>query len=103
MIKTMIATALIATGLMLTPAQANGVKLGTLTCQIEGGAGLLIGSVRKGECTYNATNGKSKHYTATFSRLGVDVGAVLKGGGDEGLKTSVRHNNPGSVGKLCGL
>ncbi len=76
MIKTMIATALIATGLMLTPAQANGVKLGTLTCQIEGGAGLLIGSVRKGECTYRSTNGNTKHYNATFSRLGVDVGVT---------------------------
>lgn len=76
MIKTTIATALIATGLMLTPAQANGVKLGTLTCQIEGGAGYLIGSVREGECIFRSTNGKTKYYHAEFSRLGVDVGVV---------------------------
>lgn len=76
MIKKTIVAALMAVGLMAIPAQANGVKLGTLTCQIDGGAGLLIGSVRKGDCTYRETNGKTKHYTATFSRLGVDVGVT---------------------------
>lgn len=76
MIKTTIAAALVATGLMFAPAQAEGVKLGTLTCQIEGGAGLLIGSVRQGECTYRDTNGHVKHYHAEFSRLGVDVGVT---------------------------
>lgn len=76
MIKTTIAAALVATGLMLTPAQANGVKLGTLTCQIEGGAGLLIGSVRQGECVYRDNNGHTKKYHAEFSRLGVDVGVT---------------------------
>lgn len=76
MIKTMIAAALVATGLMLTPAQADGVKLGTLTCQIDGGAGLLIGSVREGVCTFRETSGKVTHYDATFSRLGVDVGVT---------------------------
>ena len=76
MIKTTLVAALMAVGLMAVPAQANGVKLGTLTCQIEGGPGLLIGSVRHGDCTFRETNGKTKHYTATFSRLGVDVGVT---------------------------
>jgi len=76
MIKTTLVAALMAVGLMAVPAQANGVKLGTLTCQIEGGAGLLIGSVREGECTYRDNNGHTKHYTAEFSRLGVDVGVT---------------------------
>lgn len=76
MIKKTFVAALMAVGLMAIPAQANGVKLGTLTCQIEGGPGLLIGSVREGECTFRSTNGKIKQYHATFSRLGVDVGVV---------------------------
>lgn len=76
MIKTTIAAALVATGLMFTAAQAEGVKLGTLTCQIEGGPGLLIGSVRQGECTYRDTSGHTKSYTAEFTRLGVDVGVT---------------------------
>lgn len=76
MIKTTLMAALVATGLMLTPAQAEGVKLGTLTCQIEGGAGLLLGSVRQGACTFRDTNGHTKTYKASFSRLGVDVGVT---------------------------
>lgn len=76
MIKTTIAAALFATGLMFVPAQAEGVKLGTLTCQLDGNVGLLIGSVTQGECTYRGTDGKTKQYTAEFSRLGVDVGVT---------------------------
>lgn len=74
MIKTMIAAALVATGLMLTPAQADGVKLGTLTCNVKGTIGLLIGSVTEGKCVFVETNGNKTVYDAAFSRLGVDVG-----------------------------
>lgn len=76
MFKKIIATAAIAMGLMAIPAAADGVKLGTLTCQMDRNVGLLIGSVNKGECTFRKTNGKVKHYTAEFSRLGVDVGVT---------------------------
>lgn len=76
MIKTTIIAALMAVGLMAVPAQANGVKLGTLTCQIEGGPGLLIGSVRQGECVYRDNQGHTKKYNAELSRLGVDVGVT---------------------------
>lgn len=75
MIKTTIAAALVATGLMLTPAHAGSVKLGTLTCNIEGGVGAIIGSVRQGECVF-VHNGKNQHYKAEFSRLGVDIGVT---------------------------
>lgn len=76
MIKTTIAAAVVALGFMFAPAQAEGVKLGTLTCQMEGGAGLLIGSVTQGECVFRETNGNTKKYHAEFSRLGVDVGVT---------------------------
>ena len=76
MIKTTFVAALMAVGLMAVPAQANGVKLGTLTCQIEGGPGLLIGSVRHGECVYRDNSGHTKKYHAEFSRLGVDIGVT---------------------------
>ena len=76
MIKTFFVAALVAVGLMAAPAQADGVKLGTLTCNIEGGPGLIVGSVREGECVFLQTNGKTKKYHATFSRLGVDIGVT---------------------------
>lgn len=78
MIKTFFAAALVAFGLMFAvpAAEANGVKLGTLTCNVEGGPGLLIGSVREGQCVFVQKGQKTKRYTATFSRLGIDVGIV---------------------------
>ena len=76
MIKTTIVAALMAVGLMAVPAQANGVKLGTLTCQFDGGPGLLIGSVHQGECVYRNNQGHTKKYNAELSRLGVDVGVT---------------------------
>lgn len=78
MIKTFLAAALVALGLMFVApaAEANGVKLGTLTCNVEGGPGLLIGSVREAQCAFVQKGAKTKHYTATFSRLGIDVGYV---------------------------
>lgn len=76
MIKTMIAAALVATGLMLTPAQADGVKLGTLTCNIEPNVGLILGSVAQGKCVFLETNGDKTVYDAEFSRLGIDIGVT---------------------------
>ena len=76
MLKTMIAATLVAAGLMLTPAQADGVKLGTLTCNVKGTIGLLIGSVTEGKCVFVETNGNKTVYDAAFSRLGVDVGVT---------------------------
>ena len=76
MIKTFFATALVAIALMVAPASANGVRLGTLTCNVEGGPGLLIGSVREAQCVYIEKGKKAKSYDATFSRLGIDVGIV---------------------------
>ena len=77
MIKTTFVAALMAVGLMAAiPAQANGVKLGTLTCQFDGGPGLLIGSVHQGECVYRNNQGHTKKYNAELSRLGVDIGVT---------------------------
>lgn len=76
MIKKTIAAALIATGLMAAPALANGVKLGTLTCDIDGGPGLLIGSFARGDCSFRQADGTVELYSATFSRLGIDVGVT---------------------------
>ena len=76
MIKTTFVAALMAVGLMAVPAQANGVKLGTLTCQFDGGPGLLIGSVHQGECVYRNNQGHTKKYNAELSRLGVDIGVT---------------------------
>lgn len=99
MFKTMIAAALVATGLMLTPAQADGVKLGTLTCNIDKNVGLILGSVTHGQCVFLETNGKKHVYDAQFSRLGVDIGVT----GNKTLVWAVFGADGRSNGGLAGV
>jgi hypothetical protein len=59
------------------PAQAgSGVKIGVLTCKVEGGAGWIIGSSKDVECTFKGTKGRREYYTGSIGKLGVDVGVT---------------------------
>lgn len=72
-LKMIFATAAIALGVSAVPASA-GVKLGTLTCDVEPGFGLLIGSSKDLTCEFHDVNGRVTEYVGNISRLGVDIG-----------------------------
>jgi hypothetical protein len=63
-------------GLAAPAAQADtsGVKIGTLTCQVSSGWGLIFGSSRDLMCTFTAPDGRVDHYRGSISRFGVDIG-----------------------------
>ena len=64
-----------AGGLTTTAQAANGVEVGTLHCQVEGGVGLIIGSSKGLTCTFNpAGGGPTQRYTGSVDKLGVDIG-----------------------------
>lgn len=73
MIKKLLLGAAIAIGLS-TPAMANAVKVGTLTCEFEPHVGLIIGSSNKGICYYEGLNGHQANFFANRIKLGIDVG-----------------------------
>jgi len=77
MIKKIAATVL-AIGLVATAAHAeSGVKVGVLSCGIEGGVGYIIGSSKKVDCVYQpASGGKVEHYYGRIGKLGVDIGVT---------------------------
>ena len=54
-------------------AHADGVKVGTLTCDEEGGWGLILGSNRAVHCTFQEGD-KSERYDGSITKVGVDVG-----------------------------
>lgn len=58
-------------------AQAK-VKAGTLTCTGGAGAGLILGSKKTYECTYNAVSGRTEHYSASITKIGLDIGVTEK-------------------------
>ncbi len=67
-----------AAALMLAAATSahadSGVKIGVLSCDIEGGLGFIIGSAKGAECTFKNAKGRVEKYDGSFGRLGVDIG-----------------------------
>jgi Protein of unknown function (DUF992) len=74
-----IGAALLAAGIMAAPANAAGVKVGVLTCDVESGWGYIIGSQKDLNCAFKSINGDVAHYTGDITKLGIDVG-YTKGG-----------------------
>jgi len=61
------------------PAQAL-TKVGTLSCDISGGIGMIVASQKAVRCMFTpSAGGRREVYQGTVSKLGLDVGAT--GGG----------------------
>jgi hypothetical protein len=54
-------------------------QVGRLNCVMGPTVGLIIGSVQRMACTFNARNGARESYAATFKRLGLDIGVTAGG------------------------
>ena len=74
-----IGAAMLAAGLMAAPANAAGVRVGTLTCDIEGGWGYVLGSQKDLVCALKTSNGMVSRYTGDITKLGVDIGYTNAG------------------------
>lgn len=57
-------------------AFAEGAKIGTLTCDVEGGAGLVLGSQRALACVFTGENGAVEKYTGSITKFGLDLGVL---------------------------
>ena len=64
--------------LMASAADAkSGVKIGVLSCGIEGGVGYIIGSSKGVDCVYQPASGaRPEHYSGSIGKLGLDVGVT---------------------------
>jgi hypothetical protein len=62
-----------------TPAKAQGLQVGILTCNVSSGFGFVFGSSRAVNCTFSPTGGPPQHYVGTINKFGVDIG-YLQGG-----------------------
>jgi hypothetical protein len=74
--KRILAASALLLSAMMVPAQAASiVKIGVLTCRVEGGAGFLIGSAKGVDCKFQPTGGgKSERYTGSIGKFGLDIG-----------------------------
>ena len=75
------ALAVAATFAMPAMAQApNRTKVGTLTCDISGGMGVIIGSKKSVACMFTpAQPGPREVYTGSITKFGLDIGATSGG------------------------
>ena len=61
-------------------AQANRTKVGTLTCDISGGIGLIIASKKDVTCMFTpGERGPREVYVGAISKFGLDIGATTGG------------------------
>ena len=74
-------TAAALTALIVSPAIAqSNVKVGTLTCDISAGIGLLISQQQTMTCAFDPGNGAPPdRYTGRIDKFGLALGAVQQG------------------------
>lgn len=54
-------------------------RFGVLACEIDGGIGLVVGSSKGVQCTFeNSQTGKTDAYVGNISKLGLDIGVTGK-------------------------
>jgi hypothetical protein len=80
-----LATAFAALALALatvpaTAQEAGRTRVGTLTCSISPGVGMIVGGQRQLSCIFASARGKAREaYEGTVSTLGLDIGATSGG------------------------
>jgi hypothetical protein len=67
-------------GTAATPASAQRIKAGLLTCDVSAGIGFIIGSSKSVTCTFAPDRpGPPEYYTGTIRKLGIDIGITSAG------------------------
>lgn len=79
--KALIAFVALAATAMAEPVFAQQpAKVGTLTCDISGGIGMIVASKKQMTCMFTPSAGGPKEvYTGAIAKFGLDVGATTGG------------------------
>jgi hypothetical protein len=80
-----------------TPARAQGVQVGTLTCNVASGFGFVFGSSRAINCTFAPAGGPPRHYIGSIDRFGVDIGYISGGVLIWSVVAPTANIDPGSI------
>ena len=77
--KNSLAIGLSALGIVIVSTMGasaqSGANVGVLSCTVEGGIGLILGSSKEMECNFDPIDGSEPHYyTGSVGKLGLDIG-----------------------------
>jgi len=76
----LIAAAALAMIANLANAQQRRIQVGTLTCSLSAGVGLIVGSQRNVNCLLKGQPGEPEEaYTGMMTRVGLDIGVTTGG------------------------
>jgi hypothetical protein len=74
------AASVLAVGTAVAQRTGERVQAGTLTCDISGGIGFIIGSQKALNCSFvPAVPGPPEFYAGVISKLGIDLGGTTGG------------------------
>jgi Protein of unknown function (DUF992) len=74
-----VTTTVLAAGVAAAQISAEHVQAGTLTCDISGGIGFIIGSQKALNCSFVPALGPPEFYSGVINKLGVDLGGTRGG------------------------
>jgi Protein of unknown function (DUF992) len=57
-------------------AKGDGVRVGVLTCQVEGGTGFVFGSSKDLRCHFESASGRGERYVGAINKFGLDIGVT---------------------------
>jgi hypothetical protein len=57
-------------------AKNEGVRVGVLTCQVEGGPGFVFGSSKDLRCHFESSDGRDERYVGVINKFGLDIGVT---------------------------
>lgn len=76
--KKILIAGLLAAAAAVSPAQAkSGVKIGVLSCVVDGGVGYIIASAKAVDCTFRSGS-RVERYHGVIRKFGVDIGVTDK-------------------------
>lgn len=59
----------------MSASAQSGANVGVLSCTVEGGIGLILGSSKEMVCNFDPANGSEPHhYSGSVGKLGLDIG-----------------------------
>lgn len=53
-------------------------RMGTLSCEVSGGVGMIIGSSKAVKCDFVKSSGPRERYVGTIGKFGIDIGVTQK-------------------------
>lgn len=73
-VAALVAIATMAGGAQAQPLTKTKYYIGSLNCNVSGGAGLIFGSSKDLACVFVTTDGASENYKGSIKKFGIDIG-----------------------------